>query len=151
MKVADGYLRLRVPESADSVWAELANLIGEKNHARSAFATASRGRSTGRMEEIVRTWAQREDSPGNWEGCARTLRLLPCAQVLIDWRVIEDRISRSGEAFMSARSSRPRARPHCGSPWIPLSKKHLELHQDAPGYRPAHDEGSGAFGLTEAE
>src|SRR5262245_50579881 len=59
MKVADGYFTLRVPDMDDSVWAQVAELIGGNDLLRdSRFSTAAaRRQHRAELEEIVKTWA----------------------------------------------------------------------------------------------
>ncbi len=150
MKVADGYFTLRVPDVSDSVWAELANLIGQKNLQDPRFATASaRRQHRAELEEIVRTWASGKTRQEIWEG-VRELGYFG-APVLSIGEVIEDPHIKKRRAFIER--DHPTAGPTTLlAPWIHLSKTPSSIHQDAPGIGQHTDEVlGGLLGLTEGE
>ena len=86
MKVADGYFTLRVPDMSDSVWTQLAQLIGQdESLSRSPFyhrrcAPAAPRRVGGDRQNM----GKRENSPGNLGRAARA-RLLRRA-CPVHWR-----------------------------------------------------------------
>jgi crotonobetainyl-CoA:carnitine CoA-transferase CaiB-like acyl-CoA transferase len=150
MKVADGYFTLRVPEMSDSVWAQVAPLIGGNNLLRDPrFATSeSRRQHRGELEEIVRTWASGKTRQEIWDG----LRELDYfgAPVLSIGEVMEDRHIKERRAFVE------RDHPNAGpttllAPWIHLSKTPTSIHHDAPTIGQHTDEVLGSLGLTVTE
>jgi crotonobetainyl-CoA:carnitine CoA-transferase CaiB-like acyl-CoA transferase len=151
MKVADGYFTLRVPDMSDSVWAQVAHLIGQNDLLQDPrFATvAARRQHRAELEEIVRTWASGKTRQEIWEG-VRELGYFG-APVLSIGEVIEDPHIKERRAFIER--DHPTAGPTTLlAPWIHLSKTPSSIHQDAPGIGQHTDEVlSGLLGLTEAE
>jgi crotonobetainyl-CoA:carnitine CoA-transferase CaiB-like acyl-CoA transferase len=150
MKVADGYFTLRVPEMSDSVWAQVAPLIGGNNLLRDPrFATSeSRRQHRGELEEIVRTWASGKTRQEIWDG----LRELDYfgAPVLSIGEVMEDRHIKERRAFVER--DHPTAGPTTLlAPWIHLSKTPTSIHHDAPTIGQHTDEVLGSLGLTVTE
>jgi crotonobetainyl-CoA:carnitine CoA-transferase CaiB-like acyl-CoA transferase len=151
MKVADGYFTLRVPDMSDSVWAQVAHLIGQNDLLQDPrFATvAARRQHRAEVEEIVRTWASGKTRQEIWEG-VRELGYFG-APVLSIGEVLEDPHIKDRRAFIER--DHPTAGPTTLlAPWIHLSKTPSSIHQDAPGIGQHTDEVlSGLLGLTEAE
>ena len=151
MKVADGYFTLRVPDMSDSVWAQVAHLIGQNDLLQDPrFATvAARRQHRAELEELVRTWASGKTRQEIWEG-VRELGYFG-APVLSIGEVIEDPHIKERRAFIER--DHPTAGPTTLlAPWIHLSKTPSSIHQDAPGIGQHTDEVlSGLLGLTEAE
>ena len=150
MKVADGYFTLRVPDMSDSVWAQLAKLIGQDGLLQDTrFATAAaRRKHRAELEEIVRTWATGKTRQELWDG----LRELDYfgAPVLSIGEVLEDPHIKERRAFIE------RDHPSAGpitllAPWIHLSKTPTSIHHDAPAIGQHTDEVLSELGLTKAE
>lgn len=151
MKVADGYFTLRVPEVSDSVWAQLANLIGQDGlHQDPRFVTVTaRRQHRAELEEIVRGWASGKTRQEIWNG-VRELGYFG-APVLSVGEVIEDPHIKERRAFIER--DHPTAGPTTLlAPWIHLSRTPASIHQDAPAIGQHTDEVlGGLLGLTEAE
>ena len=150
MKVADGYFTLRVPEMSDSVWAQVAPLIGGNNLLRDLrFATSeSRRQHRGELEELVRTWASGKTRQEIWD----VLRELDYfgAPVLSIGEVMEDRHIKERRAFVER--DHPTAGPTTLlAPWIHLSKTPTSIHHDAPTIGQHTAEVLGSLGLTVTE
>lgn len=151
MKVADGYFTLRVPEMNDSVWAQVAHLIGQNNLLQDPrFATvAARRQHRAELEELVRTWASGKTRQEIWDG----LRELDYfgAPVLSIGEVMEDRHIKERRAFIER--DHPTAGPTTLlAPWIHLSKTPPSIHDDAPLIGQHTDEVlGGLLGLTRDE
>jgi crotonobetainyl-CoA:carnitine CoA-transferase CaiB-like acyl-CoA transferase len=151
MKVADGYFTLRVPEMSDSVWAQVAQLMGENDLVQdSRFATiAARRQHRAELEELVRTWASGKTRQEIWDG----LRELDYfgAPVLSIGEVMEDRHIKERRAFIER--DHPTAGPTTLlAPWIHLSKTPPSIHDDAPLIGQHTDEVlGGLLGLTRDE
>jgi len=131
MKVADGYFTLRVPDMSDSVWAQLAKLIGRDGLLQDPrFASAAaRRQHRAELEEIVRTWASGKTRRELWDG----LRELDYfgAPVLSIGEVMEDPHIKERGAFIER--DHPTAGPTTLlAPWIHLSKTPPSIHDDAP-------------------
>jgi crotonobetainyl-CoA:carnitine CoA-transferase CaiB-like acyl-CoA transferase len=151
MKVADGYFTLRVPDVSDSVWAQLANLIGQDDLLQDPrFATVgARRQHRTELEEIVRTWASEKTRQEIWEG-VRELGYFG-APVLSIGEVLEDLHIKERRAFIER--DHPTAGPTTLlAPWIHLSKTPSSIHHDAPAIGQHTDEVlGGLLGLNEAE
>jgi len=151
MKVADGYFTLRVPEMSDSVWAQVATLIGQDDPIQDPqFATvAARRQHRAELEELVRTWASGKTRQEIWDG----LRELDYfgAPVLSIGEVMEDPHIKERRAFIER--DHPTAGPTTLlAPWIHLSKTPASIHDDAPVIGQHTDEVlGGLLGLTRAE
>ena len=151
MKVADGYFTLRVPEMSDSVWAQVAHLIGQNELLQDPrFATvAARRQHRAELEDLVRTWASGKTRQEIWDG----LRELDYfgAPVLSIGEVMEDRHIKHRRAFIER--DHPTAGPTTLlAPWIHLSKTPPSIHDDAPVIGQHTDEVlGGILGLTIAE
>jgi crotonobetainyl-CoA:carnitine CoA-transferase CaiB-like acyl-CoA transferase len=151
MKVADGYFTLRVPDLSDSVWTQVAKLMGQNDLTQDPrFATvAARRQHRGELEEIVRTWASGKTRQELWNG----LRELDYfgAPVLSVGEVIEDLHIKERHAFIER--DHPTAGPTILlAPWIHLSKTPASIHHDAPAIGQHTDEVLGGFlDLTKAE
>jgi crotonobetainyl-CoA:carnitine CoA-transferase CaiB-like acyl-CoA transferase len=151
MKVADGYFTLRVPEMSDSVWAQVAKLIGQDGLLQDLrFATAAaRRQHRVDLEEVVRTWASGKTRQEIWDGL-RDLDYFG-APVLSIGEVIEDRHIKERRAFIER--DHPTAGPTTLlAPWIHLSKTPTSIHHDAPAIGQHTNEVlTGLLGLTAAE
>jgi crotonobetainyl-CoA:carnitine CoA-transferase CaiB-like acyl-CoA transferase len=151
MKVADGYFTLRVPEMSDSVWNEVARLMGRNDLLRDArFATtAARRQHRAELEELVRNWASVKTRQEIWDG----LRELDYfgAPVLSVGEVMEDRHIKERRAFIER--DHPTAGPTTLlAPWIHLSKTPTAIHHDAPAIGQHTDEVlGGEIGLSSQE
>jgi crotonobetainyl-CoA:carnitine CoA-transferase CaiB-like acyl-CoA transferase len=150
MKVADGYFTLRVPDMSDSVWAQLAQLIGQVSLSQDPrFTTvAARRQHRGELEEIVRTWASGKTRQEIWDG----LRELDYfgAPVLSVGEVMKDQHIKERRAFIE-RDHPAAGRTTLLAPWIHLSKTPTSIHHDAPAIGQHTDEVLGALGLTTAD
>jgi len=150
MKVADGYFTLRVPEMSDSVWAQVAKLIGQDGLLQDPrFATAAaRRQHRVDLEELVRTWASGKTRQEIWDGL-RDLDYFG-APVLSIGEVIEDRHIKDRRAFIER--NHPTAGPTTLlAPWIHLSKTPTSIHDDAPAIGQHTNEVLSELGLTKAE
>ena len=151
MKVADGYFTLRVPEMSDSVWAQVAQLMGENDLVQDPrFVTvAARREHRAELEELVRRWASEKTRQEIWDG----LRELDYfgAPVLSIGEVMEDRHIKERRAFIER--DHPTAGPTTLlAPWIHLSKTPPSIHDDAPLIGQHTDEVlGGLLGLTRDE
>lgn len=150
MKVADGYFTLRVPEMKDSIWAQVAELIGGHSLLQDPrFSTAAaRRQHRAELEEVVKTWASGKTRQEIWDG----LRELDYfgAPVLSIGEVMEDLHIKERRAFIA------REHPTAGpitllAPWIHLSKTPTSIHHDAPTIGQHTDEVLSELGLTRAE
>jgi crotonobetainyl-CoA:carnitine CoA-transferase CaiB-like acyl-CoA transferase len=149
MKVADGYFTLRVPEVSDSVWAQLAHLIGREGLLQDPrFATAAaRRQHRADLDEIVRTWASEKTRQEIWDG-VRDLGYFG-APVLSIGEVLEDRHIKERRAFVER--DHPTAGPTTLlAPWIHLSKTPVASIKMRPPSA-STDEVLSALGLTAAE
>ncbi len=150
MKVADGYFTLRVPDMSDSVWTQLAQLIGQDGLSQDPrFTTvAARRQHRGELEEIVRTWASGKTRQEIWDG----LRELDYfgAPVLSVGEVMKDQHIKERRAFIER--NHPAAGPTTLlAPWIHLSKTPTTIHHDAPAIGEHTDEVLGDLGLTTSD
>jgi len=150
MKVADGYFTLRVPDMKDSIWAQVAELIGGHSLLQDPrFSTAAaRRQHRAELEEVVKTWASGKTRQEIWDG----LRELDYfgAPVLSIGEVMEDLHIKERRAFIE------REHPTAGpitllAPWIHLSKTPTSIHHDAPTIGQHTDEVLSELGLTRAE
>ena len=150
MKVADGYFTLRVPEMKDSIWAQVAELIGGHSLLQDPrFSTAAaRRQHRAELEEVVKTWASGKTRQEIWDG----LRELDYfgAPVFSIGEVMEDLHIKERRAFIE------REHPTAGpitllAPWIHLSKTPTNIRQDAPTIGQHTDEVLSKLGLTKAE
>jgi crotonobetainyl-CoA:carnitine CoA-transferase CaiB-like acyl-CoA transferase len=150
MKVADGYFTLRVPEMSDSVWTQVAHLMG-RNHLiqDSRFATlAARRQHRAELEEIVRTWASGKSRQEIWDGL-RDLDYFG-APVLSIGEVMEDQHIKERRAFIER--DHPTAGPTTLlAPWIHLNKTPTSIRDDAPAIGQHTDEVLSGLGLTKTE
>jgi len=151
MKVADGYFTLRVPEMSDSVWMQVAHLIGPNDllQDRRFVTAAARRQHRAALEELVRTWASGKTRQEVWDG----LRELDYfgAPVLSIGEVMEDPHIKERRAFIER--DHPTAGPTTLlAPWIHLSKTPPSIHDDAPVIGQHTDEVlGGLLGLTRGE
>ena len=151
MKVADGYFTLRVPDMSDSIWTEVAPLMGRNDLLQDPRFTTVAGRRQHRaeLEEIVRTWASGKSRQEIWDGL-RDLDYFG-APVLSIGEVMEDQHIKERRAFIE------REHPTAGpttllAPWIHLNKTPTSIHDDAPAVGQHTDEVlTGILGLTKAE
>ena len=150
MEVADGYFTLRVPEMSDSVWAQVAHLIGRNDLIQDpGFATATaRRQHRAELEELVRNWASGKTRQEIWDGL-RDLDYFG-APVLSIGEVMEDLHIKERRAFIER--NHPTAGPTTLlAPWIHLSKTPTGIHDDAPTIGQHTDEVLSGLGLTKAE
>jgi formyl-CoA transferase len=140
-----------VPEMSDSVWAQVAHLIGQVELLQDPrFATvAARRQHRAELEELVRTWASGKPRQEIWDG----LRELDYfgAPVLSIGEVMEDRHIKERGAFIER--DHPAAGPTTLlAPWIHLSKTPPSIRDDAPVIGQHTDEVlGGQLGLTQGE
>ena len=150
MKVADGYFTLRVPDMSDSVWTQVAHLMGRNDlNQDPRFATAgARRQHRSELEELVRAWASGKTRRELWDGL-RDLDYFG-APVLSIGEVMEDLHIKERRAFIER--DHPTAGPTTLlAPWIHLSKTPTSIHHDAPAIGQHTDEVLGELGLTKAE
>jgi crotonobetainyl-CoA:carnitine CoA-transferase CaiB-like acyl-CoA transferase len=150
MKVADGYFTLRVPEMSDSVWRQVAELMGQNElPADPRFSTAAgRREHRAELERIVKAWASGKTRQEIWDGL-RDLDYFG-APVLSIGEVIEDRHIKERRAFIQ--HNHPAAGPlTLLAPWIHLSQTPTSIHDNAPAIGQHTDEVLSALGLTNSE